>query len=117
MGTTEDDLEDRIHALVAEQSGVSTERIRPETDVIDDLRIYGDDVWELLEKFGKQFHVEMQGLRWYHHSGPEGCNPVWLLFPTWWAGKTHVPIRLSDLVESARSGVWAVKYPEEERED
>lgn len=54
----------------------------------------------------------MRTFRWYHHSGPEGCNPFWILFPPWWAKKVHVPIRLSDLVESARRGARAVRYPE-----
>src|SRR3954462_15694735 len=107
------DLEDRIRALVAEHTGVGPEKIRPETDVVDDLRIYGDDVWELVEAFSREFSVEMAGFRWYHHSGPEGCNPLWLFSPPWWARQAHVPIRLSDLVESARRGTWAVQYPED----
>jgi hypothetical protein len=85
-------------------------------DIVKDARIYGDDVWELVEDFGKQFHVEMRDFRWYHHSGPEGCNPLWLFYRPWWARKTHVPIRLADLIESARSGVWCIRYPEDERE-
>ncbi len=109
-----DDLEDRIRALVAERTGVSPETIQLDTDVVDDLRIYGDDVWELVETFAEEFSVEMGGFRWCHHSGPEGCNPLWLLFPPWWARKKHVPIRLGDLVESARRGVWAVQYPEDQ---
>ena len=30
--------------------------------------------------------------------------------------KTHIPIRLADLIESVQSGEWSVKYPEEEKE-
>ena len=109
-----DDLESRIRTLIIRQTGISPEKITAETDVVDDLRIYGDDVWELFEAFGKQFSVQMDGFRWYHHTGLEGCNPLWLLFKPWWAKKTYVPVRLGDLVASAQQGVWAVRYPERE---
>ena len=111
-----DDLESRIRALIVHQTGVSPAKLTAETDVVDDLRIYGDDVWELFEAFGKQFSVRVDGFRWYHHTGPEGFNLLWLLFKPWWARKTHVPVRLSDLVASAQQGVWAVRYPEHERQ-
>ena len=110
------DLDTRLRVFLAEELVVTPDKIKHETDIVDDLRIYGDDVWELLEKFAKQYSVDMSSFRWYHHSGPEGCNPLWLLFKPWWARKTHVPIRFADLVQSARQGVWCVRYPEDERE-
>jgi hypothetical protein len=110
-----DGLEQRIRTFVHEQTGLPHD-MAPGTDVVDDARIYGDDVWELVEEFARRFNVRMDGFRWHHHSGPEGCNPLWLVFKPWWAHKTHVPIRLSDLVESARRGVWVVRYPPSEAE-
>src|ERR1044071_5098992 len=112
---TVDDLEQRIRAFVHEQTVLPLD-MAPGTDVVDDARMYGDDVWELVEEFARRFNVRLDGFRWYHHSGPEGCNPLWLLFRPWWARKTHVPIRLSDLVESARCGQWSVQYPPGEGE-
>jgi hypothetical protein len=73
-------------------------------------------VWDLVEKFSKRFSVKMDGFRWYHHSGEEGCNPLWLLFRPLWMRKTRIPIRLTDLVESARRGEWCVQYPPNEAE-
>jgi hypothetical protein len=110
------ELPERIRSFVAREVGVPAARIGPATDVVDDLRIYGDDVWELVERFGAEFHVDVSAFRWYHHTGPEGCNPLWLLFKPWWARKTRVPIRLSDLVESAKAQRWTIAYPEEERQ-
>jgi hypothetical protein len=111
-----DDLEQRVRAFVHEQiSWLPLDRA-PSTDVVDDAHIYGEDVWDLVEEFSKRFGVRMDGFRWYHHTGPEGCNPLWLVFRPWWARKTHVPIRLSDLVESARRGEWCVQYPPGEAE-
>jgi hypothetical protein len=111
-----DDLEQRVRAFVHEQVLWLPLDMPAGIDVVNDARIYGDDVWELADEFAKRFGVRMDGFRWYHHSGPEACNPLWLLFKPWWARKTHVPIRLADLVESARRGEWVVQYPPGEAE-
>ena len=106
------DIEQKLRSFVAAQVGVPEEKILPDTDIVDDFRIYGDDVWELLEEFGRQFNVNMGRLRWYHHSGLEG----WFFRKQWWEKKTHIPIRLADLVESVQRKEWSVMYPETEKE-
>lgn len=78
-----DDLEQRVRAFVHEQVPWLPLDMAPGTDVVDDAGIYGDDVWELVEEFAERFGVRMDGFRWYHHSGEEGCNPLWLLFRPW----------------------------------
>jgi Protein of unknown function (DUF1493) len=109
------ELEARIRSFVRKTLGMDAARLTLETDIVDDLRIYGDDVWDLVEAFGKEFQVDVSAFRWYHHTGPEGCNPLWLIFKPWWARKTHVSIRLSDLVESVQQQRWSIVYPENER--
>ena len=113
---SDDDIEQRVREFVRKQLGFKRKEIPDSFDVVDDASIYGDDVWELVEDFSKEFRVQVTDFRWYHHTGPEGCNPLWILFPPWWARKTHVPIRIIDLIESARSGMWTVQYPENERQ-
>lgn len=106
-----DELELRVRAFVAEQLPWLPPDFAEETDVIEVGQIYGDDVWDLVEEFGKRFEVDMTGFRWEHHSGPEGCNPLWLISRPWWSRVTYVPIRLVDLIESARRGKWFIRYP------
>jgi hypothetical protein len=83
---------------------------------VGESSIYGDDVWLFVLNFSERFKVNVDGFRWYHHTGPDGCNPLWLFYRPWWARKTYVPIRLADLLESARRGRWSIEYPENERE-
>jgi len=113
----DDELEECIRSFIASEVGVAASRITSAIDVIDDLRMYGDDICDLVERFSEEFQVDVSAFRWYHHTGPEGCNPLWLIFKPWWARKTHVPIHLSDLVASARQHQWTIAYPENERED
>jgi hypothetical protein len=60
----EDDIERKIRRFVAEEVGVSESERVSGVDVVDDLRIYGDDVWDLLSHFARAFNVNMDGLRW-----------------------------------------------------
>ncbi|MDG3007885.1 DUF1493 family protein [Paludisphaera mucosa] len=109
-----DDLERRVRRLVAEQLPWLPRGTPEQADLVVAARIYGDDVWEFVEDFSKQFEVDMTGFRWEHHSGPEGCNLLWLLDPPWWSRVPHVPIRLADLVDSARRRTWCIRYPGQE---
>jgi hypothetical protein len=115
---TDDELELRIRSFVAHEIGVDVAqiaRISPTADLVDALSIYGDQVFDLVENFGEEFEVDVSDFRWYHHSGPEGCNPLWILFKPWWHRKTHVSLRLADFIESARQKRWTIAYPENER--
>jgi hypothetical protein len=110
-----DDLEHRVRAFLHEHAGLPLD-ISLGADVVSDHGVYGDDLSSLMDTFAERFAVRIDGFRWYHHTGPEGCNPLWLLVKPWWARMTRVPIRVGDLVESARRGVWCVTYPPDEAE-
>ena len=106
-----DELEQRVRAFLAERLPWLPLDLPEQTDVVGVGRIYGDDVWELVTEFGKRFEVDMTGFRWEHHSGPEGCNPLWLILPPWWSRSTYIPIRVRDLINSARCRKWSIRYP------
>ncbi len=104
-----EDLVERIRKFVAHHIGVRPEKIKTETDVIKD--IWGADVWELIEEFGKEFQVNLDTFRPDEHTGPEGIGCVFFPFDDSWETKKFIPIRLRDLVESAQRGVWCINYP------
>lgn len=110
------DLERQVWDFVHEEVPWLDMDLGGSDDIIGRSSIYGEDVWELVLNFSKRFDVNVNGFRWYHHTGPDGCNPLWLFYRPWWARKTYVPIRLLDLIESARRGQWSIEYPENERE-
>jgi hypothetical protein len=117
-----DDLELNVRKFVAEAVGIGLPNIVATTDVVEDTKIYGQDVTDLVDMFGKQFHVDVSSFRWYHHTGPECINnfyQLWCVFALrkmWWKRKTYIPIHVCNLVESARRGAWIIQYPEHERE-
>jgi len=107
-----DDLEQAVRRFVAEQLPWLPPDMPEGADLVEAARIYGDDVCEFVEDFGRRFNVDVTGFRWEHHTGPEGCNPLWLLFPPRWTRLPNLPIRTIDLIDSARDGRWSIRYPE-----
>jgi hypothetical protein len=120
------DLEKRVKALVARETGMRVERISLTTRVAQDIGCDGDDAVELFEAFAKEFDVDLKGIQWNKHFGPEGgigC-PLGCLFAVFgwlvmrnkivnnsFADDLSEPVTISDLVEAARAKRWVKTYP------
>ena len=112
------ELFERVRRLVARETGVRPERIRPESTLFGDLGVDGDDADELFEAFAAEFRVDLGPLQLSRHFGGEGIALgdllrlpalLWRLArgvdPHDAAGK--VPIRVADMVRAAELGRWA----------
>ncbi|WP_082858777.1 DUF1493 family protein [Planctomyces sp. SH-PL62] len=102
-----DDLEEVVRAFVGEQMPWINSAVKINCDLISESKIYGDDVCEFIVDFSRRFNVDISEFRWERHTSPEGCTLLWMIFTSWRPQK-HVPIRLLDLIDSARAGKWRV---------
>ena len=106
------ELFDRVAALVARETGVRRERVRPETFVEDDLGCTGDDAAELMEAFARAFGVDRTGFVFDRHFGPEAPVTPWILLRgvAVWAATgrrgdpSPEPVSVARLVEAAARG-------------
>lgn len=105
------DLLARLAALLEREQGYPASRVTRETRLRHDAGMDGDDAVEFLEAYAQEFGVDMAGFRFYHHFGPEGCNPWWLLVRPWWMRVADVPLTVGDLEDGARAGQWDFPYP------
>ncbi|MDB6067872.1 MAG: hypothetical protein JWR26_4080 [Pedosphaera sp.] len=80
---TKDMIDQNIIDFVAEFTGVKRERLTPASTLYGDLGVDGADGWELIEKFGQQFQVDLSGFRADRHFGPEGM-PIYAPFMWVW---------------------------------
>jgi hypothetical protein len=114
-----------VYRFIEDETGYSFKRIRPDTTLLGDIRMDGDDADEFFEHFAGRFQVDMAGFaidRHFHSEGellsgsPLGCLllPVTLVKSWAWpdAQDLHevfgkVPIRVRDLLEAAESKKWA----------
>lgn len=106
-------LED-IADFVASETGVNRGKIEPESRLVEDLGIEGDDFFELEQAFAKRFNVDMSGYLWYFHHGEEGMNIGALLFPPPNLRVESIPVTLTLLLDAANSGEWPLQYPAHE---
>lgn len=83
------------------------------TSLQGDLRLYGDDINELMESYASRFSVDMSSYLWYFHTGEEGLNiPGGLFFPPPNQRVTEIPITVGLLLDCANAGKWNVEYRE-----
>ena len=114
-------IDQSVMDFVADFIGVKRERLTPDLSLLGDLGVDGADGWELIEKFGLKFQVDLSGFRADRHFGPEGL-PIYAPFVWLWllvslpfrkrrsaedeAGLK--PIRVRDLILAAKNRRWTL---------
>lgn len=123
--TTDPSFGNEVMIFVAGFISTPVDKISPKTTLFGDLRIDGDDGVELLEAFKDRFEVDMGPYRAVHF-GPEGFSlyaPFYWLLLLWRKinggsdstpesrARLH-PITVQDLIDSAQTKRWTVRYSE-----
>ena len=101
---------DDIIAFLIDLSG--TDRVKPDSDINDEIGMYGDDFDEMIEKFGEKFSVDISDYLWYFHSEEEGFISLGGIFfkpPN--QRVNRIPITPAMLTEFANLGCWNISYP------
>ncbi len=109
-----DEIERKIIEFVMMKACLSEREITLESDLLNDLKIDGDDYFELIEEFSQRFNIDKSQYRWhYHHNSEGGCNPLFIFYNPFLKNRTPIPIRIKDLVNFVRKGKIEIQYPEE----
>lgn len=110
-------IERGVKRFVARELAVRVGRLKLETTLFGDLRTDGDDGFDLIVAFGKEFNVDIRRFDPAKHFGPEGlgCEPVGCIYSIYQAIFLKLnpheiaglkPIRIRDLVDAAETGQW-----------
>jgi hypothetical protein len=99
-----EDLARQVTVFVAERMGIPVEQINPDSRLLHDLRIDGDDADELLEEFFRRFDVHRGRFDFSRFfNGEAGIEQMIALFTR---DRSRLlerePLRVSDLVNAAR---------------
>jgi hypothetical protein len=99
-----------VRQFVAEQLGEPIDKIRPTCRLEEDLGVTGDQATQLLEAFARHFQVNLEGLEFAKHFGPEGWfNPRLLFFlprGLWGKDYGHYPITVAHLAQVVAGKHW-----------
>ena len=75
---------DQVRAIVSHYSGIDIEKLGPNTAIDPDLKIYGDDVFEMTRALAEKFGEQVWQWPWQRVAElSEGFNPFALLCIVW----------------------------------
>jgi len=102
-------LPTRVVQFVSEFWRVRSDKLRPETRLEEDLGMTGDDAAEFLEAFAGEFEVDLTGIEFHKHFGPE-CGGLILFRPQWLKEEMrdlgNYPLTIGHLVDLALAKRW-----------
>lgn len=101
-----------IHRLITKSGGIPAAKIFSNSDLNEELGIEGDDFFELMEQFEKEFEVNMEGYRWYFHHCEEGWNFGGLFIKPPCECVERIPVTPTLLLQAATTKEWSIVYPE-----
>lgn len=93
---------------------IGTSSIYPDTDIFEDLGVYGDDFSEMLEKYALTYSVDLSQYLWYFHNEEEGQNFGGLFFKPPYARVKRISVTPSLLAKFAQTKKWKIDYPRHE---
>ncbi len=92
---------------------IGRDDIVEDSDIVLDLKCYGDDFHELMEAYAALFNVDMRQYLWYFHTEEEGTNGLGGFFfkpPN--ERVTRIAVTPKMLLNFAEAGRWHIEYPE-----
>jgi acyl carrier protein len=103
------DVFEKIKALIAEKTSVNESRLGRNTRLYEDLKIEGDDAFELLESFKEKFKVDMTDFNYNEYFSGEGIDLIGAIVSIFKRKKKRLKsITIADLEKAAVNGMWTV---------
>jgi hypothetical protein len=101
-----------IIAFIADKAGVEITEIKEDTDIFEELGLWGDDSHELIAEYAEKYQVNLDNYLWYFHTEEEGLNlPGGLFFKPPNERVTRIPLTPKMLHEFVDKGEWKIDYP------
>ncbi|MBS0243081.1 MAG: DUF1493 family protein, partial [Proteobacteria bacterium] len=107
-----DCLDDRVRTVIADEIGIGLDKVRPFSDISHKLGVDGLDAENLLARVIKEFSIDMTGIQYERHFGPEGAfNPLALLTRRWWKWqRARIPVYPRHIAIAAKAQAWPIDY-------
>lgn len=109
---TDSEVRERLITMIIDKVACSRDEILRCTDIEHDLGCTGDDHFEFMEAYAKEFNVDMTGFLWYFHTHDESMA-TWSI--SWGNPPSmqvkRIPVDLDTLTRMAMQGKWVMDYP------
>ena len=102
-----------IRNFLEDYSGVYPDD--PKIDIFKDMGVVGNDFHEMIEKYAKQYNVDMSDYLWYFHTDEEGSNSLGgQVFKPPYKRVDRIPVTPQMLADFIVTKKWQVDYPQHE---
>ncbi len=105
-----ENVEHDVFKFLSIAFAVELDTIKPESDIVNDWGIEGDEAFEILETFSEQFNVDMSDFDFNKYFFPKEYNVTTFLSRLWnvCTGKRsqEKKILVKDLVRAAENKKW-----------
>lgn len=82
-----------------------------DTDIYKDMGVVGDDFHEMIEKFAKQYQVDMTDYLWYFHADEEGQSIGGVFYKAPYQKVQRIPFTPKMLAYFIETKKWKIDYP------
>jgi hypothetical protein len=111
-------LSDQVRQFICDFWHQRPDKLRSDTRLEEDLGMTGDDAADFLEAFAKAFDVDLAGIEFHKHFGPE-CGPIVFFWPPGLKEEMRdlgkYPVTVGHLIQVACVKRWACPPPREEK--
>jgi hypothetical protein len=105
-------LLERVRQFICKFWSMRPDKLLLDTRLEDDLGMTELDAAEFLEEFAKEFEVDLSGIDFHKHFGPEcAFVPGWLKHEMETRGYGNYPVTIGHLIEVASARRWSCPPP------
>ncbi len=105
-------MDDEIRLIVSNETGISLDNIMDNSTLLGNLKIDGDDAWEIFEQCHSQFQLDLTAFDFNKYFRSEPCfKGLMYLFRKVKYHDEHiasnkVPITVKQLINACKNGKW-----------
>jgi acyl carrier protein len=70
---------DELRSIISEETGNPLNKIKPDSKLVSELGIDGDDGYELMELLANKYNVDLSNIDFYQYFGDESISPIYLI--------------------------------------
>jgi acyl carrier protein len=76
MVMSDEEIENAVARLISKHSGLIIHEVTPDLRLAEDIKINGDDAYDLMMDYFKTFQVDMTGFEFSDYFFGEGADPL-----------------------------------------
>ena len=69
----------KLRRIISDETGTPLDKVQPDSKLVSELGVGGDDGYELMETLSNQYNVDLSNIDFYPYFGDESISLVYML--------------------------------------